>query len=95
MPGKSHHGKGKRSAQSKKSKAKQRYAAVASPSLVVAQIPKPAAPKSVSTTSASVRTPLTKPPVARYPYITTELKRIGILAGIMLVILIVLALVLP
>jgi hypothetical protein len=33
--------------------------------------------------------------IARYPYVIVELKRIGILAGIMLIILIVLALALP
>ncbi|MCL0053162.1 hypothetical protein M1M86_01555 [Dehalococcoidales bacterium] len=38
--------------------------------------------------------PRVTPTPARYPYIITELRRIGILAGIMLVILVVLALLL-
>ena len=41
-----------------------------------------------------IRTPMTKPAGIRYPYIATELRIIGILAGIMLIALIVLALVL-
>jgi len=59
----------------------------------VTETHKPVAPPRVAAPSASAPTP---PPVltaVRYPYILTELRRIGILAGIMLVIL-VLALVL-
>ena len=40
-------------------------------------------------------TPVPVPMATRYVYILPELKRIGILAGVMLVILVVLALVLP
>ncbi len=56
----------------------------------VAQPDKPAAPPKAATPSAGV------PALAsvRYPYVVTELRRIGILAGIIVVILVVLSLVL-
>ncbi|MFC2066677.1 hypothetical protein ACFLUO_06460 [Chloroflexota bacterium] len=94
MPGKSRNSRGKNYPNSKKGKAKQRSAAGIVPQQVVAETPKAAAPPGVS--AASVRVPLSKAKasVAKYPYITAELKRIGILAGIILVILIVLALIL-
>jgi len=94
--GKSHHGKAKH--QSKKSKAKERSAA-GFPQQTITRAAQPAV-------AASVSAPLKKPHTTnkvratavsrtvRYPYVTAELKRIGILAGIMLVILVVLALVL-
>ena len=50
---------------------------------IVPQTPKPVSPHKVPASGE-----------ARYPYVTAELRRIGILAGIMLVILVVLALVL-
>ena len=97
MTGKSRRSKGKHHARSKKSKAKQRYTAVASQQQVAAPVAssvETAAPAQVPVPSARVRTAPSKPGKVRYPYITAELKRIGILAGIMLAILIVLALVL-
>jgi len=53
---------------------------------VVAQPDKPVAPPKVAAPLAGMPT-LT---LARYPYVVTELRRIGILAGIILVILVVL-----
>ena len=97
MPGKSHHGKRKLHPQSKKSKAKQRYVATSAQQQMVAQAPKSPIPATVPATpasSASVPTPPPAPKAVQYPYITAELRRIGILAGIILVILVVLALVL-
>ena len=93
MPGKSRHGKGKHPQHSKKSKAKQRHGATALQQHVVTDAPTPAA--TISTPPSS-RAPASsaKTRTVQYPYITTELRRIGILAGIILVILIVLALVL-
>ena len=93
MPGKSRHGKGKHPHLSKKSRARQRHDTVALPQPVVTDAHQPAATIS---TPPSLRTPASPRTsrVAQYPYITTELRRIGILAGIILVILIVLALVL-
>ncbi|MFC1981048.1 hypothetical protein ACFLVN_02240 [Chloroflexota bacterium] len=94
MPGKSRHSRGKSHPQSKKGKAKQRSAGGVIPQQAAAQVSKPAASLSVSATSVSAPTPTAIPGAARYPYITAELRRIGILAGIVLIILIVLALIL-
>lgn len=93
MPGKSRHGKGKHPHHSKKSKARQRHGAIALQQTVAADVPKPVAAISTPPSSRAPTSPATLR-AARYPYITTELRRIGILAGIILVILIVLALVL-
>ena len=87
MSGKSRHGKGKHRTPSRKKKTRQGSAAIVAPQAPISQPEVSASSKSVSTPVASV----TKVP---YPYIVTELRRIGILAGIMLVILVVLALVL-
>ncbi len=95
MPGKSRrHGKGKHPHHSKKSKAIQHKEAAALQQTAATSVPGQAAaidttplPK-VAATPAKTRT-------LQYPYITGELRRIGILAGIILVILIILAVVLP
>ena len=97
MPGKSRHGKAKY--HTKKSKAKQRSTALPSQQQAVVMSPKPAVATRVSAPLEKVRTKektrtATVSGAVRYPYITAELKRIGMLAGIILVILIVLALVL-
>jgi len=94
MPGKSRHGKGKHSFQSKREKGKHRFSATVVQQRVVAQANKPITPPKPSAPSVSVPTPRAALTTARYPYIVAELRRIGILAGIMLVILFVLALVL-
>ena len=93
MPGKSRHGKGKHHYHSKKSRAEHRHIATALQPPVVADTPTPAATVS---TPPPVKAPTSPKALkaVRYPYITDELRRIGILAGIILVILIVLALVL-
>ena len=91
MPGKSRRGRGKYSAQSKKKRstlarvARQPEAAETyQPAAGVLPSPSPSMPATV-----------TKPAGIQYPYITIELRRIGIMSGIMLAILVVLALVLP
>jgi len=97
MPGKSQHGNRKHHPQSKKSKAKQRYTAMAAAQPAVAQAPRAAIPATVPATPASSASVPTSPQAlktVKHPYITAELRRIGILAGIILVILVVLALVL-
>ncbi len=88
MPGKSRHGRGKHLSRSKKGKSRRSPPAIAAQRQIVTQAPKPAAP------SAGVPVPMATPTPARYPYIIFELRRIGILAGIMLAILVGLALVL-
>lgn len=94
MPSKSRHKGGKRP-QSKKRGSRQRFSASVTQQQVVAQTDKPVSRPTVSTPSVSTPTPAVKSAAAQYPHITTELRTIGILAGIILVILTVLALVLP
>ena len=94
MPGKSRRGRGKHSPQSKKRKSRQRFLATVTQQQAVAQTYEPASHPGVPTPSASVPTPVAKLAAARYPHIATELRTIGILAGIVLIILVVLALVL-
>ena len=90
MAGKSRRARGKHSLQSKKRKRKQIFTLPAAQQQAVAQTYKPAAPSKVAAPPAKEPTPT----AARFPHIATELRRIGILAGIMLAILVVLALVL-
>lgn len=92
MPGKSRQKKSKHPHHSKKSKAIQRQANTGLRQTPVAA-PKPVVPV----------TPLPKPTVESiqaptktisYPYVAGELRRIGILAGIVLIVLIILSIVL-
>ena len=92
MPGKSRHGRGKHLSRSKKGKIRRGPPAMAAQRQVGTQTYKPVAQPDASAPSAGVPTPALT--TARYPYIITELRRIGILAGIMLAILVGLALVL-
>ena len=82
----------------KLSRSKRRKSRYGSPAItaqrqVIAQTYKPA-PQPKVPPPASVPTPIATLTAARYPYIAFELRRIGILAGIILAILVVLALVL-
>jgi len=88
MSGKSRHGRGKRSFQSKKRKSRQSLPPIVTQQQSVSQTYKPVAP------SVRVPAPMATPTTAEYSHTLVELRRIGILAGIMLVILVVLALVL-
>ena len=95
MPSKSRGGRGKRSPQGKKrGKSRQRFSATVAQQPAVAQAREPVPPSTVSAPLASVPTPAAKLATVRYPYIAAELRTIGILGGIMLIILVVLALVL-
>ena len=94
MPGKSGQRRGKYSSRGKKRKGKWGSSAVVAQQPAVAPAHEPAALPEVTAPVASEPTPVAKPALARYPYIITELRRIGILAGIMVVVLVVLALVL-
>ena len=92
MPGKSRHSKSKHPHYSKKSKAIHRQEAVAvqgpatdDMSRQPAVIEAPPLPKEKASPG--------KARVLQYPYISGELRRIGILAGIILVILIVLSII--
>ncbi len=94
MPGKSRHDRRKHSFQGKKKKGRRSPPGVVARRQADIQIDKPVAPPEVAAPSASAPTPMPVLTAVRHPYILTELRRIGILAGIMLVILIVLVLVL-
>lgn len=93
MPRKSRRRRGKRSSQIKKAKTRQSPPTIVAQESEVAQtfepvsLPEQVAPSVGESTSVPVS-------AARYPFIFAELRRIGILAGMMLVILVVLALVL-
>jgi len=76
--------------QSKRKKIRQQPLATVAQQPVVTQTDKPVA----SAPLASVPARKKAPDTVRYPYVVAELRRIGVLAGIILVILIVLALVL-
>ncbi len=94
MPGKSRHGKGKH--YSKKSRAMMRQGtapAVSSASAAAQESTRAAAPVvSAPAPRASVVT--AKAIGNPYPFIASELRRIGLLAGIIIVILVVLSIVL-
>lgn len=93
MPPRSRNTRGKHTHRSKKSKAKQRQG------LSAAKPEASAKPERVVESVKSVEVkPATKAPRTQtmtYPHVTGELKRIGILAAIIFVILIILAFVIP
>ncbi len=91
MPRKSLHGRGKHSARSKKRKVRQAVSITGAQA--IAQNYEPVS--RVPTVSAKVLAPRSKLTPVQYPYIATELRRIAILAGIMVVVLVVLYLVIP
>ena len=93
MPGKSQRRRGKYSAQSKKRKSRPSRPTMLAQQPAVAQTHESVSSPKVSVPSASVPTPMAEPASVRYPYIASELRTIGILAGIMLIVLVVLALV--
>ena len=94
MPGKSQRSRRKHSFQGKKKKGRRSHPGVIAQRQAGIQIDKPVAPPRVAVPAVSTPTPMPVLTPVRYPYILKELRRTGILAGIMLVILVVLALVL-
>ncbi len=92
MSGKSRRSRGKHSFRSKKSRGRPTSPVIATQQQMATPTGESVSPSEVSAPSASTSVPATKTAV-RHPYIFAELRRIGILAGIMLAILIVLALV--
>ncbi|MFC1933025.1 hypothetical protein ACFLXU_05300 [Chloroflexota bacterium] len=90
MPGKSRR-KRKYSIQSKKRKSGLDRPTVLAQQPAVAPTHEPVSSPDVSVSSAKVPAPMAKPATVQYPYIATELRTIGILAVIMLIVLIVLA----
>jgi len=94
MTGKSKHKRGKHRPQSRKRGTRQHFAATTTQQPAVTEARESIPHPDVPTPLASVPTRLTKPIATRYPHIATELRTIGILAGIMLIILVVLSLIL-
>ncbi len=94
MPGKSRQGKGKHPVRSKKRRSGHGSRASVAQQPPVSQTYEPVPKPEVSAPLPSTPTPSAAVSAIRYPYIIIELRRIGILAGIMLVVLVVLALVL-
>ena len=94
MSGKSQRSRRKHSFQGKKKKGRRSPPGVVAQRQADIQIDKPVVPPKVAVPSASAPTPMPVLTPVRYAYILTELRRTSILAGIMLVILVVLALVL-
>ena len=93
MSGKSRRSRGKHAIHGKRKKGKLRHQVIVAQPQAVTQAEESASPPEAPVPSTKKATPAA-PVVVKYPYILTELRRIGILAGIMLTILIVLALVL-
>ncbi len=94
MSGKSQRSRRKHSFQGKKKKGRRSPSGVVVQGQAGIQIDKPVAPPRVTAPAVSTPTPIPVLTPLRYPYILTELRRTGILAGVMLAILVVLALVL-
>ena len=79
--------------QSKKRKKRRGFSVTASQQQPVSQVYTPVS--QTPTPSAKVLTPKSTLPPVQYPYITIELRRIALLAGIMLIVLVVVYLVIP
>ncbi len=92
MPGKARQSKGKHAPRSKKARAKLRSAAMPLEQSAVAQVADKATPASIPVVREKAAALPKTARAPQYPYIVAELRRIGMLAGIILAILIVLAL---
>jgi len=93
MPSKSRRHRGKQPVQSKRKKGRPSRPTTPLQPPVEARVEKPVASPEVKVPSVITPAPVTRPAVISYPYVTAELRTIGILAGVMLIVLIVLALV--
>ena len=93
MPGKSRRSRGKRAFQRKKGKGRPSPQVIVSQPQAVTQTYQPVSPPKVSVPPARAPSPTTT--AVRYPYVLAELRRIGIIAGIMLAVLVILSTVLP
>ena len=95
MAGKSKHKRGKRyHPGSKKGKNRRHFAAPITQQPAVTETHEDISQPIVSAPPITTPSPAARP-ITRYPYITTELRTIGILAGIILIILIALFFLLP
>ena len=94
MPGKSQRGRRKYSIQGKKKKGGLSRPTVLTQQPALVQTAEPVSGPNKSASSASMPIPTPKVAVVQYPHVATELRTIGILAGVILAILAILALVL-
>ena len=94
MPGKSRRGRGKHIPRSKKRKFRPSSLAETAPEQVMAQPDKPISRPSAAPPPTSMPDDVATLTKTQHTNVIAELRRIGILAGIILVILVVLALVL-
>ncbi len=92
MPAKSGHGR-RKLPRSKRKKGRKEASAIRAQQPVIAHTPRPISQPEASVPPANAPTTVAALAATRYPYITAELRRIGILGGIILVILVILALV--
>ena len=93
MSGKIRRKRGKHSAQGKRKIDRSSHPTIRPQQPAAAQINESVSSTKMPLPVASVPAPMAKTQAVRYPYISTELRTIGILAVIMLAILIVLAMV--
>ena len=93
MPSKSRRSRGKYSSQGKKRKGKRTPALTTTEQPVATHTYESAAPAKAAP-SKVISTPMSTPTMAKHPYVAGELRRIGIIAGIMLAVLIILSYVL-
>lgn len=92
MPSKSSRKKGKYSPQSKKKKSKTSRPAAVVAQPVAAEGQRPVEAPSVTVAPVEAPAQTARPAAVQYPFVAAELRTIGILASIMIVILVVLAL---
>jgi hypothetical protein len=95
MPAKSRHTKSKHIHDSKKSKARQRQEAAGVPAVTPATPAHVAEPVSITPPPHPVATTPHRQPATDYPYVTGELRRIGVLAALICAILVILAVTVP
>ena len=94
MPSKSSNKKGKYSPQSKKKKGKSSRPAAVVMQPIAAESQRPVETPSVPVAPAKAPAQTAEPAAVQYPFVAAELRTIGILASIMIIILVVLALLL-
>jgi len=91
MPDRPRHKRGKHIVQSKKRKDRLSHPTPLASKAGAVQTEEAISPPAARSPSTNAPTPMPEPAVIRYPYISAELRTIGILAVIMLILLIVLA----
>jgi hypothetical protein len=88
MPSKSRRKRGKHS-QAKRRKGKLTFAPVTAEQPRASQTQVPVTPSPVA--AAAISKPLPKPTTVSYPYVASELKRIGVISAILVAVLIILS----